>query len=608
MENNLIINNKYKIIKKIASGGMADVFLGIDTSSEKEKKFAVKILHEKYNKDKNFVSRFKREAEILSKLSSPNIVSVYDWGSLENFYYIVMDYVNGKTLKEIIETKGNIDVETAVDYLIQICNALKIAHLNGLIHRDIKPQNIMVDENGVIKITDFGIAKFTAEDVTKTINIIGSAHYISPEHLEGKVLDFRSDIYSLGIVMFEMLTGDLPFRGSSSMDISLKHLTEIPQPPSSIITSLPKKIDKIVLKCLEKNPENRYQSVDILKKDLENFINQKPLSIEDKTLPEKQKKYTFKRLNLKGLNLLRTIFLISFFILFIVFMSLYIKTNNELKYLNIQSQFIQVPNIVNTEINSASQILSNFSLKLEISGKINDDNFPANYIIEQNPSQNTKVIKGSTIYVKINEISQKNFITIPNFIGLEIEEVKKIVKSLNLDVGLINEEFNDFFPKGKVIRQYPDAGAQVELDSKINLTISNDKQLIIIPDVKGYDFISAKNSIEALGLIINVKKFTNLDAQPGTVLGTEPIEGSSVEKNSIVNIIISTKEQLLTTPDLLNLDINSAKKILDDAKIKYEISPVNVNYAIQKNTVIWQIPNPQTQISQNDQVLLFVGQ
>lgn len=608
MENNLIINNKYKIIKKIASGGMADVFLGIDTSSEKEKKFAVKILHEKYNKDKNFVSRFKREAEILSKLSSPNIVSVYDWGSLENFYYIVMDYVNGKTLKEIIETKGNIDVETAVDYLIQICNALKIAHLNGLIHRDIKPQNIMVDENGVIKITDFGIAKFTAEDVTKTINIIGSAHYISPEHLEGKVLDFRSDIYSLGIVMFEMLTGDLPFRGSSSMDISLKHLTEIPQPPSSIITSLPKKIDKIVLKCLEKNPENRYQSVDILKKDLENFINQKPLSIEDKTLPEKQKKYTFKRLNLKGLNLLRTIFLISFFILFIVFMSLYIKTNNELKYLNIQSQFIQVPNIVNTEINSASQILSNFSLKLEISGKINDDNFPANYIIEQNPSQNTKVIKGSTIYVKINEISQKNFITIPNFIGLEIEEVKKIVKSLNLDVGLINEEFNDFFPKGKVIRQYPDAGAQVELDSKINLTISNDKQLIIIPDVKGYDFISAKNSIEALGLIINVKKFTNLDAQPGTVLGTEPIEGSSVEKNSIVNIIISTKEQLLTTPDLLNLDINSAKKILDDAKIKYEINPVNVNYAIQKNTVIWQIPNPQTQISQNDQVLLFVGQ
>ncbi|MDY0028280.1 MAG: protein kinase, partial [Candidatus Humimicrobiaceae bacterium] len=231
---------------------MADVFLGEDLKLGR--KVAIKILSSNYSNDRSFVARFKSEAEILAKLDHPNIVRVYDWGEYNSSYYICMEYIEGENLKEIIEKRSPLPPEITTDYAIQISNALLAAHKNNLIHRDIKPQNILVTPEGKVKVTDFGIAKSLVPDVTRTLNIMGTAHYISPEQAKGEVLDHRTDIYSLGIVMYEMLTGDVPFRGGTSIDISLKHINEKPLKPSELVENIPPKLEKIVMHCLEKDP------------------------------------------------------------------------------------------------------------------------------------------------------------------------------------------------------------------------------------------------------------------------------------------------------------------------------------------------------------------
>ena len=242
---NKLISNRYRIIKKIASGGMADVYLSTDLKLDRL--VAIKILSANYASDKIFVARFKREAQILAKLNDPNIVAVHDWGEFDSSYFICMEYIKGQSLREIIDKKGVVNPKIVVNYAIQICSALELAHRNDLIHRDIKPQNILITPEGVVKITDFGIAKSLNTDITKTLNIIGTAHYISPEQAQGRILDCRTDIYSLGIVMYEMLTADVPFRGESSIDISLKHISDTPVKPSKLISSIPIKLEKIVI-------------------------------------------------------------------------------------------------------------------------------------------------------------------------------------------------------------------------------------------------------------------------------------------------------------------------------------------------------------------------
>ncbi len=275
-----LISKRYRIIKKIASGGMADIFLGDDLKLNR--KVAVKVLSSNYAGDRNFVARFKSEAQILARLNHPNIVQVYDWGEFSGYYFICMEYVEGESLKEIIEKKAPLPTETIADYAVQISSALLTAHKNNLIHRDIKPQNIIVTPEEKVKVTDFGIAKSITTDVTKTLNIMGTAHYISPEQAKGEVLDHRTDIYSLGIVLYEMLTADVPFRGSNSIDISLKHINEKPLKPSEFMKNIPEKLEDIIMHCIEKNPLDRYPTVRELIGDLQKYQTDKPLSFSAK--------------------------------------------------------------------------------------------------------------------------------------------------------------------------------------------------------------------------------------------------------------------------------------------------------------------------------------
>jgi len=618
------INSRYEILNKIASGGMADVYLGQDLKLNR--KVAAKILHESYSSNRNFTARLKREAQIHANLNSPNIVTVYDWGEFNNLYFIIMEFVNGKSLKEIIDKKGAIDPRLAAKYSVQICKALELAHENNLIHRDIKPQNIMITEEDIVKVTDFGIAKFTVGDTTKTISILGTAYYVSPEQAQGKILDNRSDIYSLGIVMYEMLAADVPFRGGDLIDIGLRHISENPQPPSMIHPEIPKNIEKIVMKCLEKNPDYRYQNILSLRIDLQNFLEGKPLLITQKQTNGQKKmqifsnadyyrydnqfEKAFEKYKLKN-NRIRSILIsaCSFMVIaFIVFLTLFLISNSKSGHLTADLNMVNVPQLQNVEFESAKNMLLAYGLIIEAQNSTYSDSVPNNYIISQSIKPNTKVNKNIKVYVTVSKGKEISTIPMPNLIGIRKESALEQLENLGLSAGSITEEFSDIFGNDTVIEQKPIAGTLIKQYTEVSISISKGRERITIPYLNGYEYVYAKSLLESLGLLVDAKRKTDNTIQPGIVLGVEPFEGSSVFRNSNVMLIISTGEELVPVPDLSNMDFKIAQQILDSFDIGFEVNYIIVDNPAQKNSVISQYPEAGEQIELKEKIILFVGQ
>src|ERR671924_1134308 len=261
-----VFDGRYRIVRKLGSGGMADVYLAED--EELGRRVAIKILNERHANDEQFVERFRREAKNAAGLSHPNIVSIYDRGEAEGTYYIAMEYLEGRTLKELIVTKGPTPIPVAIDYTRQMLGALGFAHKHGIVHRDIKPHNVVVGPDGRLKVTDFGIARSGASQMTEAGSIIGTAQYLSPEQARGAPVSPSSDLYSVGIVLYELLTGTAPFAGETPVELAMKHLSKTPEPPSRLRPEVPRDLDFVVLRALAKSPDERYQSADEMDADL----------------------------------------------------------------------------------------------------------------------------------------------------------------------------------------------------------------------------------------------------------------------------------------------------------------------------------------------------
>jgi serine/threonine protein kinase len=262
-----LFDGRYRIVRKLGAGGMADVYLAED--QELGRRVAIKILNGRHANDDQFIERFRREAKNAAALNHPNIVSIYDRGEAEDTYYIAMEFLDGRSLKELIVGHGQAPIKVAVEYARQILSALRFAHRHGIVHRDIKPHNVLVDREGRVKVTDFGIARAGASQMTETGSIVGTAQYLSPEQAKGGEVDQRSDLYSLGIVLYELLTGKTPFEGDTPVEIAMKHLSTAPQPPSKLRPDIPRDLDMVVLRALAKDPDDRYQSADEMEADLE---------------------------------------------------------------------------------------------------------------------------------------------------------------------------------------------------------------------------------------------------------------------------------------------------------------------------------------------------
>jgi len=599
-----LISKRYRIIKKIASGGMADIFLGDDLKLNR--KVAVKILSANYAGDRNFVARFKSEAQILARLNHPNIVQVYDWGEFNSSYFICMEYIEGESLKEIIEKKGPLPPETVADYAIQISSALLAAHKNNLVHRDIKPQNILVTLEGKVKVTDFGIAKSLTVDVTKTLNIMGTAHYISPEQAKGEVLDHRTDIYSLGIVLYEMLTADVPFRGSSSIDISLKHIYEKPLKPSELMENIPDKLEKIIMHCLEKNPLARYPTVRELIGDLQKYETDKPLSFSAKGQNLNRAGVFIKKIRPHLATIIMAAFMVVFLVLFIFY---------SYKYYNdkiADYSMVSVPPVENIPAENAKEILALFNLNLIVKDEIYNSEIPEGFIIEQTPEPEKNIPTGSDIEVIISKGREITFILTPNLIGLSLEDASEILENSGLIKGNISKEYSSTFKENLIMDQKPEFNERIEPGGSVNIIVSKGEETIIIPNIIGLDFIEASNYLESLGLIVkstNKAPVTSTDItnETGKIIKIIPSPGTKVKANSLVEITISTNEPLVLVPDLMNFSVEQAKSKLDLEGINYEISYINTDYSVQEGTVLGQNPEAGTYISPGSSVILSIG-
>ena len=418
------LGNRYEIIEQIGAGGMATVYKAKDSLLNRY--VALKVLKSQYVEDAEFKRKFIKEAQSAASLNHQNIVNIFDVGNEEidgrDVNYIVMEYINGKTLKEEIDQRGIIPVDEMINYSVQIASAIEIAHKNNIIHRDIKPQNIMIDENKTVKVTDFGIARVSSSStLTYTSSVLGTVHYISPEQAKGKYIDEKSDIYSMGVVMYEMVTGRVPFDAENVVGIALRHIQDPLIPPMELNTSLPPEINYIIVKTLEKNPANRYQSVGELIEDLKNYklignkvmysnqernrdyteiISKKDRDELEKAvynMPIKSKKYNDEDVAVsRKSDFSKKVIIGVIAVLFLILLAVLVRAFNPF---STGSSETTVPAVVGIKEDKARQLASEQGLRLRVKSREESADVEEGMIISQDPNSNTKVKKGDEIFI-----------------------------------------------------------------------------------------------------------------------------------------------------------------------------------------------------------------
>lgn len=544
-----ILGERYKLIEKVGLGGMAVVYKAEDQLLRRE--VAVKILKDHFSEDSEFSDKFEIEAQSAASLSHPNIVSIYDVGSEyindNHVQYIVMELIKGKTLKQIIVERGTISNEDTVDYSIQIAEALRAAHKNNIIHRDIKPQNIMITDEGMAKVTDFGIARIsTAATITYTSSILGTVHYISPEQAKGKFINYKSDIYSLGIVMYEMVTGKVPFDAENSVGIALKHIQDDVIEPKAINPNVSDKLNEIILKCLEKNPDDRFANADALIKALK---SKNILLVSDNSQTELIERPIIKEDNISKYethneydnyeepkkNTLRNIFITILLAIFFVTIGFFVSTNVKE---NMGGDKITVPDVINKSEEEAISTLTNANLNYNVIRKVNE-NIHEGFVFDQKPVKNEEVSPNTYVDIVVSEgVKEK---TMPNLVNLDIEEARNILRAEGFSIA--SEKYAESSKaEGAVIEQEPASGANISAQTPISLTISLGEQTkeVIMPSLLGSSQSAAVSALVDSGLVVGkIDRMFSDDYPSGTVMWQSYDEGEKLNPETTVDLIIS---------------------------------------------------------------------
>ena len=561
MEERITLNHRYEIIDKVGGGGMAEVFHGYDTVLHRD--VGIKILRDQFIQDKDFVARFRQEACNAAGLSHPNIVNIYDFGSEHDINYIVMEYVVGRTLKEVITDSGALDYQTAVKYAIGIASALKQAHDHAIVHCDVKSQNILIDTKGVAKITDFGIARaFGQPSESEERGVIGSVYYLSPEQAAGKPVTAQSDLYSLGVVLFEMLTGQLPYDGDTPAEVARQHLTSPTPSARRYDPEIPYDLDAIVTKALAKNPLLRYKTDDDFLSDLrrvetrlrkaetaaeeslsphhkgvsdetiiirseemgDGLLHKTPLRDEnpdngaaagEKEPPKKNK--TKKMLGL----FIGAIFLLSALIYGLVGYS---------------SGDIAVPDVKGKTLVEAEAILKDnnldFTLKEEFDAKV-----PTGTVIKQSPGAGSHVKAGRKIQLTVSKGAEPG--VVPDLKGKNLAEATEMLHAAKLAVGKVTVQYKEGAAQGAVLSQDIEAGKKVAAGTKVDLVVNISQGQSVVPDLKGLTLSDARERLSSMGLMVGSVTTKEDSAPKGTVIGAEPEFGKVLSEGSVVTLIVS---------------------------------------------------------------------
>ncbi len=552
-----VLGNRYEIIQKIGNGGMATVYKATDLVLKRY--VAVKILRDEFTTDEEFIRRFETEAQSAARLVHPNIVSIFDVGVDNGIYYIVMELIQGKTLKQIIlGERGPLPWKWSVNVAIQIASALEMAHKNNIIHRDIKPHNIIITEDGIAKVTDFGIAKAVSNStITAFGTTIGSVHYFSPEHARGGYTDAKSDLYSLGVVMYEMVTGKVPFDADTPVSVALKHMQEEPVPPIEVNTNLPEAVNKIILKSLKKDPMLRYQTSTELLQDLRTALKNpsgdfvEELDFDPTAKTQKISTSDFERASQnrnkkenKFVTFIKEHKVLSSFIgIILLFFIAFGGTMLVLKATNPKE--VEVPNVVNLSKEEAEKKVTDAKLKFEVSDEEYNTEVEAGYIISQDPTYTelyNKVKEGTTIKVVVSKGTEKT--TVPNVKGKEKEEALQLIDNAKL-LSEVIEETSKTVKEGFVISQETNPDTEVNAGETLKIHVSTGtgiKQVTMI-DVTGKSEADAKKALEDMGLVVNVGYSEDSSKNNGVVLKQALDVGKVVDEGTTVTITVNKRAE-----------------------------------------------------------------
>ncbi len=618
-----VFDGRYKIVRKLGAGGMADVYLAED--QELGRRVAIKILNDRHAHDDQFVERFRREAKNAAGLSHPSIVSIYDRGESEGTYYIAMEYLEGRTLKELIVRNGPTPVPIAIDYGRQILSAVAFAHRNGVVHRDIKPHNIVVGRDGRLKVTDFGIARSGASQMTEAGSIIGTAQYLSPEQARGVHVDQRSDIYSVGVVMYEMLTGEVPFTGDTPVEIAMKHLSTAPSAPSDLNDAVPHDLDAIVLRALAKEPEQRYQSSEEMDADLGRVA--RGLAVSDETeaaatmvlagagtaapttvmRPSRalvpapapvQEYYEYDEPRRR-----RPVWPWLLALLLIVSAGAagwYVWTQIQ-DQLN-SSKPVIVPLVVGLKRDAAERQLEDAGLN-PVARFRPSLTVERGSVISQDPNASEKTAKGNQVQIVISNGKPKT--TVPDVVGTNVADAVAALTQAHLKYKVF--EINSAEAPNTVTAVEPGEGAVVLWNTEVRVNVSKGPKPVAVPGVIGQPYANAISALQGMGFAVK-RRDVESDQPKDTVVGSDPQAGSAVSPGSTVTLSVSKGPKSLAVPDVTSYSRADAEATLKNAGFALAVSLQDTADPTLDGIVISQDPPGDAQLKPGGKVTIVVGQ
>ncbi len=610
---------RYRVTRKLGGGGMADVYLAED--QELGRRVAVKILHNRYQNDEQFVERFRREATHAAGLSHPNIVSIFDRGETDGSYFIVMEYVEGRTLKELIRSRGPCPIPVAIAYTRQILSGLRYAHRNGVVHRDIKPHNVIVDPEGVVKVTDFGIARAGASQMTEEGAIIGTAQYLSPEQARGAPVDQTSDLYSTGIVLFELLTARVPFNGETPVEIAMKHIAEPPRAPSDLRPEVPEDLDHVVLRALAKEPKDRYQSAASMDSDLEAVAHGGHVPVEtteaatmvlgggvvdttaatqvarrprtggdippdfDPTRKRKRPVWPW----LVGAGVALAVVLAGFLLW------------GPISDLFRDTKPVAVPFVVGLPQAQAVGLINDEGLVPRVRQVANSD-VEEGVVFAQNPTEGTRVEAGTQVLIDVS--SGKPEVEVPSVVGQTRDSAVAELTDAGLDAQ-VNEVSSDK-EAGVVTAQSIKPGTLVVEGTRVRINVSTGPRPVVVPNVVGLPYDQAASELQSAGFGVSR---TNVDSTlaAGVVVDQEPAGGSSSTRGTTVRLSVSRGPTTQNVPDVTFQDESVARATLENNGFRVRVVREATDDPDLDGIVVSQDPPGSTQAAPGSLVTLYVG-
>jgi serine/threonine-protein kinase len=622
------LTERYHLASHLARGGMADVYLGQDTLLGR--KVAIKVLHAQFSNDEAFVKRFRREAQAAANLANPNIVGVYDWGQAGNTYFIVMELVDGRSLRDVLRSEGALLPRRAAEIGAEVASALAAAHRAGLVHRDVKPGNILLATDGTVKVTDFGIARAwdDSQELTKTGAVIGTATYFSPEQAQGTPADERSDVYSLGVVMYEMLAGRPPFQGDSPVAVAYQHVSSSAPPPSTLNSDVPPELDAVVTRALQKDPAFRYQTADEFKADLTRILAGQAPNVPTAAVPAplpagaieaaattrvmthpaapSPNTQTMPTLPDRGpsqIPFILTAFGLLTLLALLVFLVFRLASADQVPP---ETELFEVPNVVGMTEAEAADVLRAAGFRVELRPEASAE-VAEGIVIRTSPAAGAELAQNEPVLVYVSAGTEP--VLVPNVIGMPQAEAAAAIEDAGLAVGTVTTRPDTEAPVGEVIEQAPLSGVELPPGTAIDLVVSEGPEEFELPDLANIEDNEAFQQLADLGLRPAQRLEASDTVPEGTVIRTEPEAGTLVMPDSTVTLVISSGAPSVVVPDVFGATIEGATGQLNAVGLAAQVASqtVAVDDPALDQRVVMQTPAAGASVDAGTTITITIG-